>query len=624
MQIQTGLLSHMVLQRNEHDQSAAKITGTTKKSGTFHARVTKNDKALKNISFTVTETKSSGAFAGVLTGVPVGGPYDVTLTVADANGKIVDTTSVKDVLVGDVWILAGQSNMQGIGHMKDTLKPDPMTRAFYVTDTWGVAKDPLHQLHLAVDDVHTKVLGAGKDAPHVGVGPGLAFAQEMRKLYDVPQGLIAAAHGGTTMDQWDPALKSEGGASLYGAMLRRFHKNGSNVAGVLWYQGCSDTSDVTAPVYTKKMIAFVKAVRKDFKDATLPFGVVQISRVCGGILSSPVHWNSVQDQQRLLPKSIKHLFVVPAIDLALDDGIHISGFDQIRLGKRLAQAMATLKFKNPEYLPPIALKSIKSVPNMQSGWTDVVLTFDNVMGALQSLGRPAGFEIAENLEFLSNHLIYRIDLSGNKVILKTSIPYTESANRFLHYGYGVHPYCNITDAFDRSLPVMGPVPLRSTGTFSPFANKLLVSDFQPSAGKLDGLQYPRKHADLNFKAIQFPANFCSLHDAIALHAPEDHVVYYKFNLMSTEALDLKLDLGYDGPVKVWLDGAEILHDPKGINPALPDEKKVSFTTKQGANEFLIALGTNHGLAWGVFIRFEHPIPKAAETLELARILSFQL
>ena len=48
-----------------------------------------------------------------LTGIPVGGPY--TLTISDKNGEV----DFDNIYVGDVWILAGQSNMEGAGLMTD-------------------------------------------------------------------------------------------------------------------------------------------------------------------------------------------------------------------------------------------------------------------------------------------------------------------------------------------------------------------------------------------------------------------------------------------------------------------------------------------------------------------------
>jgi len=61
-------------------------------------------------------------------------------------------------------------------------------------------------------------------------------------------------HGGTSMAQWSPPLRNKGGASLYGAMMRRYEKLGQPIAGLLWYQGESDANREAASVYTQKMI----------------------------------------------------------------------------------------------------------------------------------------------------------------------------------------------------------------------------------------------------------------------------------------------------------------------------------------------------------------------------------
>lgn len=63
-------------------------------------------------------------------------------------------------------------------------------------------------------------------------------------------------------------------------------------------------------------------------------------------------------------------------------------------------------------------------------------------------------------------------------------------------------------------------------------------------------------------------------------------------------------LGYDGPVKVWIDGQEAYCDLNGANPAIADSARMDFEAKKGEHEVLVALDSNLGLAWGIFLRFE--------------------
>ncbi|MBQ7726819.1 MAG: hypothetical protein IJT66_06720, partial [Clostridia bacterium] len=217
-----GIQSGMVMQRNADDVCAIHVSEIGDiTSASF----------LGKTSGTVTATKEKNGF--LLTGIPVGGPYTVTL----------NDQTFTDIYVGDVWVLAGQSNMEGVGWLteEDVLFPgEEDIRAFYMTDSWGVAKHRLHRPWLAVDRVHTDVLKAvpGPQPERRGVGPGLAFAQEMKRVTGVPQGLLCCAHGGTTLAQWDPDLQEQGcSKSIFAAAVRRFRANGSHVRGLFWYQG---------------------------------------------------------------------------------------------------------------------------------------------------------------------------------------------------------------------------------------------------------------------------------------------------------------------------------------------------------------------------------------------------
>jgi hypothetical protein len=63
-------------------------------------------------------------------------------------------------------------------------------------------------------------------------------------------------------------------------------------------------------------------------------------------------------------------------------------------------------------------------------------------------------------------------------------------------------------------------------------------------------------------------------------------------------------LGYDGPVKLWLDGQERYRDMEGTNPANPDEGRVECVVTAGAHEVMVALGSNRGKAWGIYLRYQ--------------------
>jgi len=466
MKITHGLLKGQVLQRNAKNRAFAQISGTSISSGDVEIRILKKDKVVKGFNWKKAGESKAKKFTATLADLKAGGPYSVELKISK------EKLTVSEVFVGDVWILAGQSNMQGAGNRVDQPKAHPMVRGFFMRDEWAVAEEPLHHTPEAVDVFHN-VYGTGSDRPteeqlrkmarenKKGVGPGIFFAQEMYNKSKVPQGLIACAHGGTSMAQWSPDLVDQGGASLYGAMMRRFEKLGQPIAGILWYQGESDANEDAASLYTKKMKELVEATRKDMHSPTLPWMIVQIG--CH-IAPGGQYWNSIQEQQRLFPKSIKNFEVVPAIDLALADGIHISGKGHAILGKRLARLADRLVYKNKKAKPGIKLKSIKYIYTAyhpgEPVASSIEITYRNVVGSLTSKGLPTGFAIVDEKGNNAN-LIYKTRFFGSKVILEVSGPIHGASTLKLSYGHGRYSYCNITDNEGMSLPVMQTVPINT-------------------------------------------------------------------------------------------------------------------------------------------------------------------
>jgi sialate O-acetylesterase len=463
MKITHGLLPGQVLQRNAQNQGSALITGTAKNGG-LEYRILKAGKALGRFTWAKAGTVEKMRFILAVDGVPCGGPYQVELRIRSKR-KTVDTLTIADIFVGDVWIAAGQSNMQGVGNLVDAPKPHPQVRAFYTRDEWDMAIEPIHFLAEAVDIFHNgygdgpqrpngAVLRKLKQATLKGVSPAHAFALEMRRRTRVPQGIIGCAHGGTSMAQWSPGLRDQGGASLYGAMMRRYEKLGQQVAGVLWYQGESDANKEAARVYTQNMKDLVQGVREDMGIAKLPWLVVQL-----GAHAAPdgKYWNSIQDQQRLLRDEIEHLDVAPAIDLGIDDGIHIGGVGQQILGKRLARLASRLVCKDRKEKGGLYLKNIavgrKSPKPGDPETTVVELEYGNVKGQLQSRDLPNGFTIIDRRGKAFPSL-FKTTLRGNRVFLETGQTVEALAKLAVSYGHGRQPYCNITDADGMSLPVM--------------------------------------------------------------------------------------------------------------------------------------------------------------------------
>ncbi|MCX7805776.1 MAG: hypothetical protein N3A38_11385, partial [Planctomycetota bacterium] len=101
---------------------------------------------------------------------------------------------------------------------------------------------------------------------------------------------------------------------------------------------------------------------------------------------------------------------------------------------------------------------------------------------------------------------------------------------------------------------------------------------------------------------KFMGSFCDRHKELEVSGPA--TVFYGVRFRVPSRMKLAALLGYDGPVKAWLDGKEVFYDPNGTNPAKPDAARIPFDGKPGTHELLVALDSNGGRAWGIFLRFE--------------------
>ncbi len=450
MKIDSGLFDNMVMQRNKDNLCEQKIIISCESNQEVFATLPNGEKQFLG------KSNENGKCCGILKNLKVGGPYDITLISENAS------LTVKNIMVGDVWILAGQSNMQGYGNMHGAESSTPEVRAFYLDKCWDVAKDPIHNMEKAKAEIHW-VLNGGHNAfdnapaePIIGVGPGVAFGKAMAQKTAIPQGLIACAHGATSLAQWSSDLKNEGENSLYGAMYNCFKLNGEKVAGVLWFQGCNAAFDDTkAKNYTVDTINLFKAIREDFNSPDLPIVLAQLGRHAAAYdFALESRWSSIREQQLFIGEHFENCAVVPTIDLELDDVIHLSGKSQSILGKRFADAMGYLLGLPDEY-PPLQVDKVEFVNSDIKGQFKTIIHIKNVVGSLHSKNvLPSGFSLHTNDK--ENNLTtppFRCELSGNKIILTSS----SILGSKVAYAFGTCPLGNIYDEANRTLCAFGPL-----------------------------------------------------------------------------------------------------------------------------------------------------------------------
>lgn len=597
MNISEGLAEGQVLQRIGHRGAAARVTGETAETGPVFATITGARGALKGWKARRVGVAARGKFSAELEGIPAGGPYKLALRCGKTEAR------VKAFYSGDVWLLAGQSNMEGVGDMTGPAKPHPLIRAFSMRREWRQATDPLHVLGESPDRCHSggcqlspEQAEALRRTTAKGVGVGVFFAREMLARSGVPQGLIATAHGGTSMAQWDPALKGAGGASLYGSMLLSLRATGQPVAGVLWYQGESDTEGPPVAVYTAKMRALVAAVRRDLKQPGLPWIMAQIGSVFGG--AGGAEWNRIQEQQRLLPQKIEHLETVPTADLALDDKIHISASAFPLLAERLARAADRLAYGNRREEPMPRLRAIIP-PHPQKSPSHIDVVFDHVPGGLRSAGLPRGFSLLEG-GGNDTAAIFKITLHGNIARLHFQKGVMLTGDARLAYGHGRMPVCTITDGRGCALPVFAPQPFLKPDAFLPFIMTWRVSPVVADpVAPLATLARPDPDAYGAQPRTYSAEGFVNEHPRWQKAAGQG---YFSSKLTLSEPMKLEFMLGYDGPFRMWIGDEDFYNGLDGVNPCIPDEFSKTATLAAGVHTLTVAMDLANGVSWGFFIR----------------------
>ena len=264
------------------------------------------------------------------------------------------------------------------------------------------------------------------------------------------------------MEQWSPSKKSEGGNSLYGSMIRQVKLAGGKVKGVLWYQGESDALGGKEDEYSKVFTHFIAEVRDDFQQRDLPFYLVQIGRVVGPV--DPKGWNAVQEVQRLIPEKIANTAVVPVVDLELDDGIHVGTQGMKLRGETIGEDRLARTVQ-----PRRRLVADQSRTGLRGANNTIHVKFKGVNTAVQADGKTLyglwksahvpGFSIRK-ADGTDIPLIFEATTIGqpyDTLLLKLNGAIPKGAK--LWHGYGLDPFCNLTDQHDMGVPVFGPIEL---------------------------------------------------------------------------------------------------------------------------------------------------------------------
>ncbi len=305
-----------------------------------------------------------------LKSVKAGGPYDMVVT---GNNKI----TIKNLLVGDVWVCSGQSNMQWSlaqshgGKEAIATSENPMIRLYSVPFT--ISATP-------VEDVKQSWQLCNPNTVPGFTGVGYFFGRALQQAEKVPIGLINSSLGGTRVEAWtspsvlDPkdaaqwakdrptwpewAQKPNDPSVLYNGMINPLIPYG--IKGAIWYQGESNAG--YAAIYEQRFTTMINHWRKEWGVGNFPFLFVQLAPF-STIVQQPEEsaWAELREAQRLTALHCPKTAMAVITDIG--DPVEIHPIWKQPVGERLALAARVIghkrkvAYRGPEY------KSLKVVGN---------------------------------------------------------------------------------------------------------------------------------------------------------------------------------------------------------------------------------------------------------------------
>jgi sialate O-acetylesterase len=358
-----------------------------------------------------------------------GGPFEMTVKGAAGEQPI----TIHDILVGDVWVASGQSNMEFAMRQAATAAADlpkadnPRIRLMIVNKK--AAEYPMQ-------DVDTE--GWAASTPETAKNFSAAawyFAREIEQREHVPVGVIDSTWGGTVAEAWvrltalgeDAALNPlfasrgkmiEGGAdaarqiadeqkqiaeakaagkpvpqfpwhaplpswgpgNLWNGMIAPLTP--FPIRGAIWYQGESNSAQERWPLYNRTMRTLIEDWRRQWAVGAFPFLYVQISNFKS---STWEDWASLR-QQQVDTLGLKNTAMAVTIDIGNPDDVHPT--DKVDVGHRLAIAARVLSYGEAiEYSGPLFRQAVPDGAAMR-------VWFDHAKGLNAKGGPVTSVEVA--------------------------------------------------------------------------------------------------------------------------------------------------------------------------------------------------------------------------------------
>jgi sialate O-acetylesterase len=410
-----------------------------------------------------------GRFDITLPALPAGGPHSLTIA-AD------ETRTIEDVLVGEVWICSGQSNMQW--SVKASNDPDleklaanhPRLRMINFPQTGS-------QEPILTHDRAWQVCGPETVGDFSAVG--YFFGRQLLQSLDIPIGMINNAWGGSACEAWIPrdvlAANSRYQSLLDGWSVRekqfaelstkadlsedekkqlnnlRGQMNGNHrpgniyhgvlkshlgytIRGAIWYQGESNAG--RAYQYRELFPLMISTWREEWGQGDFPFYWVQLADFkAEATAPGESDWAELREAQTMTMAKLPRTGQAVIIDIGEGKDIHPKNKHDV--GRRLARwALANeygfdIPFRSPEY------------SRMEPGSSSIIVSFDHVAGGWRpfDVAQPIGFTIAGEDRKFVNATAKILD-DGRIEVSSPEVP----APVAVRYAWADNPVCNMFSA----------------------------------------------------------------------------------------------------------------------------------------------------------------------------------
>jgi hypothetical protein len=221
------------------------------------------------------------------------------------------------------FLMIGQSNMAGRGFIHEVPPIYNERIQMLRNGRWQMMTEPVNY-----------------DRPVSGISLVGSFAEAWsRENQDDKIGLIPCAEGGSTLDEWavdQPLFR-------HAITEAKFAMENSELIGILWHQGESDSMNGNYKVYYNKLFSIVEALRVELNAPDIPFIIGGLGDFLGkeGFGKYSAEYNFINQELQKFAFEQDNCYFVTAEGLTSNpDGIHIDAISQRKFGLRYFEAFS--------------------------------------------------------------------------------------------------------------------------------------------------------------------------------------------------------------------------------------------------------------------------------------------